>query len=62
MDPVFIAGRDHPAHILLPIEEFPWGTDASNANIVERLAAPDAANIEFKAPRSGRLFHPADFS
>jgi len=61
-DPVFIAGRSHPAHVLLPIEEFPWGADASNASIVQRLAAPDAADIEYEAPLSGRLFHAADFS
>jgi hypothetical protein len=61
-DPVFIAGRGRPAHVLLPIDEFPWGADASSGSIVERLAAPDAADIEFDEPPSGRLFRAADFS
>ncbi|WP_241202349.1 type II toxin-antitoxin system Phd/YefM family antitoxin [Caballeronia sp. SBC2] len=61
-DPVFIAGRGHPAHVWLPIEEFPWGADASSASILVRLAAPDAADIEFEAPPSGRASRAADFS
>ncbi|WP_158940330.1 type II toxin-antitoxin system Phd/YefM family antitoxin [Burkholderia sp. S171] len=61
-DPVFIAGRGRPGHVLPLIEQFPCGADASDASIVEWLAAPDAADIEFEAPQSGRLFRAADFS
>jgi hypothetical protein len=61
-DPVFIAGRGHPAYVPLPIEEFPWGANASSASIVGELAGPDAADIEFEVPPSGRLFRAADFS
>jgi hypothetical protein len=61
-DPVFIAGRGYPAHVWLPIEEFPWGADASSASVLARLAAPGAADIEFEAPLPGRLFRATDFS
>jgi len=53
---VFIAGRSHPAHVTPPMEGFPRGADFSSASIVERLAAPDVANIEFEAPQSGGSF------
>ncbi|MDN7183548.1 type II toxin-antitoxin system Phd/YefM family antitoxin [Caballeronia sp. SEWSISQ10-4 2] len=61
-DRVFIAGRGHPAHVPPIIEEFPWGYDASGVSIVERLAAPDDADIAFEIPRSGNWFRAADFS
>jgi hypothetical protein len=50
------------AHIPSPIEGFSCGTNASNASIVDQLAAPGAADIEFGAPASGRLFRAPDFS
>jgi hypothetical protein len=61
-DPVFIASGDHPAHIPSPIEGFSCSANASNASIVDQLAAPGAADIEFGAPASGRLFRAPDFS
>ena len=60
--PVFIAGHDHLALVRPPIEEFLRCADAASDSIIEQLAAPDAADIEFEAPSSGRLFRAADFS
>ena len=56
------ADRGRPALLSPPIDEFPSDADASDVSIIEQLAAPDAADIEFEAPSSGRLFLPADFS
>lgn len=59
--PVFITDRGRPAHVLLSIEEYRklLGTEP---NILDLLAMPEAAAIEFETPRlSGKLFRPADF-
>ncbi len=60
--PVFITDRGRPAHVLLSIEEYRKIT-STQASIVELLAMPNAAEINFEPPRlSGSLYRPADFS
>lgn len=60
--PVFITDRGRPSHVLLTIEEYQRITGAQ-ASIVELLAMPDAADVEFEPPRlSGDLYRPADLS
>jgi len=60
--PVFITDRGRPAHVLLTIEEYQRLT-GSRATIVELLALPDEADIEFEPPRlCGPLVRPADLT
>jgi len=60
--PVFITDRGHPSHVLLTIEDYQKIT-GKNESIVELLAMPDAADIDFEPPRLNKgLFKPADFS
>lgn len=60
--PVFITDRGHPAHVLLSIEEYQDITDQKES-IVELLAMPDVAQIEFELPRLNKeLYRPADLS
>ena len=60
--PVFITDRGRPAHVLLTIEAYQKIT-GSSAGIVDLLAMPDAADIEFSPPRlTGGLYRPADLS
>lgn len=60
--PVFITDRGHTAHVLLTIEEYQKITDKKES-IVDLLAMPDAADIDFEAPRLDKeLYRPADFS
>jgi len=60
--PVFITDRHQPAHVLLSIEEYRQITD-SKQSIVELLAMPDAADIDFTPPQLGKnLYQPADLS
>ena len=60
--PVFITDRGHPAHVLLSIEEYQDITDQKES-IVELLAMPDVAEIEFEPPRLNKeLYRPADLS
>lgn len=60
--PVFITDRGRPAHVLLSIEEYKR-LKGKKKSILEALAMPGIAEIEFEPPRlSGKLFHPADFS
>lgn len=59
--PVVITDRGLPSHVLLSIEEYRRLSGMREKNILELLAVPEAAEIEFEAPRmSGKLFHPAD--
>jgi hypothetical protein len=55
----FVADRGDPGHLPPCIEKC---SQCARATIVERLAAPDAANIEFEAPQAGQLFRAPDFS
>lgn len=60
--PVFITDRGQPAHVLLSIQEYQKITGQA-ANIAELLALPEAAEIEFTAPKlEGALQRPADFA
>lgn len=60
--PVFITDRGQPAHVLLSIEEYQKIAD-DEQSIVELLAMPDVADIEFNpAKLGGNLYRPADLS
>jgi prevent-host-death family protein len=60
--PVFITDRGHPSHVLLTIEEYQKITDKKES-IVELLAMPDAADIDFEPPRlSKKLYISTDLS
>lgn len=60
--PVFITDRGHTAHVLLTVEEYQKITDKKES-IVELLAMPDAADIDFEPPCLDKeLYRPADFS
>jgi prevent-host-death family protein len=60
--PVFITDRGRPAHVLLTIEDYQKLTGA-HANIVDLLAMPGAADIEFEPPHlRGPFIRPADLS
>jgi len=48
--PVFITDRGRPAHVLLTIEEYEKLTD-KHTSIVDMLAMPGLAEIEFDPPR-----------
>ncbi len=60
--PVFITDRGRPAHVLLTIEDYQKLTGA-HASIIDMLAMPGAADVEFEPPRlRGPLSRPADLS
>lgn len=60
--PVFITDRGRTAHVLLTIEEYQRVT-RSQTSIVDLLAMPGVADIDFEAPRlSGKLYRPAELS
>ncbi len=60
--PVFITDRGRPAHVLLTIEEYQRLT-GSRVTLVELLALPGEADIEFEPPRvRGPLVRPADLT
>ena len=56
--PVVITDRGRPAHVLMSYERFQQLT-GTQASIVELLAAPDAAAIEFEPARAGGLYRAA---
>jgi hypothetical protein len=56
--PVFITDRGKPAHVLLTIEQY-QNLLGQPANIIEMLAMPDGAEIEFDPPRAGGLYRAA---
>jgi prevent-host-death family protein len=60
--PVFITDRGRPAHVLLSIERYEE-LAGKKKSIVDMLAMPEAAEIDFEPPRlSAKMFRPADFS
>jgi prevent-host-death family protein len=60
--PVIITDRGRPAHVLMTIEEYRKIT-GKKENILELLAMPEAAEIEFEPPRlSGDFHRPVDLS
>jgi prevent-host-death family protein len=48
--PVFITDRGKPAHVLMTIEEYHRITNQQNS-IVDLLAMPEVAEIDFDPPR-----------
>ena len=59
--PVFITDRGHPAHVLLSIDEYQKLTKTS-VSIVDLLAMPDAADIDFEPPKLKKnIYKPEDF-
>ncbi|MHC8321385.1 type II toxin-antitoxin system Phd/YefM family antitoxin [Pseudomonas sp. GB2N2] len=59
--PVIITDRGKPAHVLLSIEDYQTLTGI-NANIVELLVMPEAADIEFETERAVIIHRPVDLS
>ena len=58
--PVFITDRGKPAYVLLTIGEYQRIT-GRRRNIVDALAMPGLADIEFNPPRSHEPARPATF-
>ncbi|TKJ79432.1 prevent-host-death protein [Pseudomonas sp. CFBP13509] len=59
--PVFITDRGKPAHVLLSIEDYQKLTGL-NANIVDLLVMPEAADIDFETERAAVTHRPVDLS
>ncbi|KTB58251.1 MULTISPECIES: type II toxin-antitoxin system Phd/YefM family antitoxin [Pseudomonas] len=59
--PVFITDRGKPAHVLLSIEDYQKLTGL-NANIVDLLVMPEAAEIDFETERAVITHRPVDLS
>jgi len=60
--PVFITDRGRPSHVLLTAEEYERITGGQKS-IVDLLAMPEAAEIEFEPARlTGDLHEPPDLS
>jgi prevent-host-death family protein len=60
--PVFITDRGRPAHVLLTIEEYQRIT-RNRDSIIDLLAMPEIAEIDFDPPKlGGGLYHEADLS
>lgn len=61
MGPVFITDRGHLAHVLLTIDDYQKLTKTKE-NIVDLLAMPDAADIDFEpVKRNKKMYRPEDF-
>jgi len=59
--PVFITDRGRPAHVLLAMKDYQKLTETKET-IVELLAMPDAAELDFDPPRlSKKMYRPEDF-
>ena len=60
--PVVITDRGRPAHVLLNIAQYQQIT-GTNKTIIELLAIPGAADIDFDPPRlNDEIFQPAELS
>ena len=59
--PVFITDRGRPAHVLLSIEAYQRLTGRQES-ILDLLADPEAADIEFTPGRVDTLWRPADLT
>jgi prevent-host-death family protein len=60
--PVFITDRGRPSHVLLTVEEYERITEGQKS-VVDLLAMPAAAEIEFEPPRlRGNLHETADLT
>jgi prevent-host-death family protein len=58
--PVFITDRGRPSHVLLTVEEYQRLTKGQKS-IVDLLAMPKAADVDFEPPRLRQL-HELDLS
>jgi prevent-host-death family protein len=59
--PVFITDRGRPSHVLLTIQEYQRLTKEQKS-IVDLLAMPKAADVDFEPPRRGQLHELPDLS
>ncbi len=59
--PVFITDRGRPAHVLLSIEAYRRLTGPQES-ILDLLADPEAAEIEFQPGRADTLTRPVDLT
>ncbi len=60
--PVIITDRGQPAHVLLSIEDYRTLT-GGHASLIDLLAMPGSADIDFDPPRlTGPISRPADLS
>lgn len=60
--PVFVTNHDRTSYVLLSIEDYQSIIHRSSS-IVDRLAMPEADEIEFEPARAkGVLYRPTDFS
>ena len=59
--PVFITDRGRPAHVLLSIDDYRKLT-GGQMNLAEALAQHNVQDFDFKAPRVGGLYRPAELS
>lgn len=58
--PVLITDRGHPSHVFMTIEEYHKITD-KKVSIVELLAMPEVADIDFEPSHlEEKLYQPAD--
>lgn len=58
--PVFITDRGHPAHVLLTIEDYEKLAETKE-NILDLLAMPEVANIDFEPSKLNKIIKPVDF-
>jgi prevent-host-death family protein len=58
--PVVITDRGRPSHVLLSYERY-RELSGSTESIVALLAMPEAAVIDFEAPRARHVYRPAEF-
>jgi len=60
--PVIITDRGNPAHVLMTVEQYQHIT-GTHKNILDLLAMPGVADIDFEPPRLGDdICRPADLS
>ena len=59
---VFITDRGRPAHVLMSVERYQALVGAGDKNILELLAMPEAAGIDFEPPRVEGIYRPVDLS
>lgn len=59
--PVFITDRGYPAHVLLSIHDYEELTKTKE-NIVDLLAMPDVADMDFEVPKlNKKMYRSEDF-
>jgi prevent-host-death family protein len=61
LGPVFVTDRGKPAHVLLSIDDY-RKLSAQQASIIDLLAMPGAAEIDFEPERMGVLSQEVDLS